>query len=285
MMTSFCVPGLLHAGKWHVHIGNTLRTKGETCYLESEVYCRVLPPADIRNNGIVVLSSPPAETLGEVNITVQTRIANDKWRTGSCSLLLLLPSIIPLISCSKMEVSFLPLSTVRFLPPFFFCHPPIYFYFLFFFIFLAQRYKVDNWIVYWESNSNWRPTLYSCDRELISPVRNSCLKGKISKLAKSVCYTHTHTHTHSVLLSVLYFMGRASLCAVYSACEASAVCRIYSPPSIKEGLKITGMFLLLDVCLVLPFFSFFFLFFLSNKRQLCVTPLLQPYPSSVLWNI
>lgn len=29
-------------------------------------------------------------------------------------------------------------------------------------------------------------------------------------------------------------------------------------PSIKEGLKITGMFLLLDVCLVLPFFFLYF---------------------------
>lgn len=131
-----------------------VRTKGETCFLDSEVYCRVLPPADIRNNGIVVLSSPPAETLGEVNITVQTCITNDKWRTGSCWLLLLLPSIIPLISCSKMEVSFLPLSTVGFLPPFFLSSASLW----------ARRYnKVDNWIVFWEANSKWRPTLHHHD--------------------------------------------------------------------------------------------------------------------------
>ena len=77
------------------------------------------------------------------------------------------------------------------------------------------------------------------------------------KLAKSVC----HPPPLCFAFCDVFHGQSSSLCSIQCMWGVSSLQNIQSP-SIKEGLKITGMFLLLDVCLVLPFFS---LFFLSNK--------------------
>lgn len=133
---------------------------------------------------------------------------------ASCSSSPSSPSYLE-ISCLKTEVIFLPASTVA--------DWQIYPSFISVFRILRLRYKVDNY-----SSERQKATrslhyipvkgffVFFSREEMLA--KRKAFMGKMSTLTKSFAF-YGNLHVHG-----------ASLCAVYSANEVSAVCRIHSPP-------------------------------------------------------